>query len=87
MSNIIVQKFGGTSLGTEERIASVAKIVKEASQSANVIVVVSAMSGETNRLIKLAKSFGDDPSKREFMYPDFGFEDSLNNNGTISSIW
>ena len=66
MSNIIVQKFGGTSLGTEERIASVAKIVKEASQSANVIVVVSAMSGETNRLIKLAKSFGDDPSKREF---------------------
>lgn len=66
MPNIIVQKFGGTSLGTEERIAAVAKIVKEASQSANVIVVVSAMSGETNRLIKLAKSFGDDPSKREF---------------------
>ena len=66
MLNIIVQKFGGTSLGTEERIAAVAKIVKEASQSANVIVVVSAMSGETNRLIKLAKSFGDDPSKREF---------------------
>jgi len=51
MPNIIVQKFGGTSLGTEERIAAVAKIVKEASQSANVIVVVSAMSGETNRLI------------------------------------
>ena len=66
MPNIIVQKFGGTSLGTEERIAAVAKIVKEASQSANVIVVVSAMSGETNRLIELAKSFGDDPSKREF---------------------
>jgi len=65
MPNIIVQKFGGTSLGTEERIAAVAKIVKEVSQSANVIVVVSAMSGETNRLIELAKSFGDDPSKRE----------------------
>ena len=66
MSNIVVQKFGGTSVGSEERIAAVAKIVKEASQSSNIIVVVSAMSGETNRLIKLAKSFGDDPSKREF---------------------
>jgi len=64
MSNIVVQKFGGTSVGSEERIAAVAKIVKEASQSSNIIVVVSAMSGETNRLIKLAKSFGDDPSKR-----------------------
>ena len=66
MSNIIVQKFGGTSVGSEERIASVAKIVKEASKNNPIVVVVSAMSGETNRLIKLAKSFGDNPSKREF---------------------
>jgi aspartate kinase len=66
MSNIIVQKFGGTSVGSEERIAAVAKIVKEASINNPIVVVVSAMSGETNRLIKLAKSFGDNPSKREF---------------------
>lgn len=66
MSNIIVQKFGGTSVGSEERIAVVAKIVKEASKNNPIVVVVSAMSGETNRLIKLAKSFGDNPSKREF---------------------
>jgi aspartate kinase len=63
---MIVQKFGGTSVGSEERIASVAKIIQKASIDNSVIVVVSAMSGETNRLIKLAKSFGENPSKREF---------------------
>jgi len=56
MSKMIVQKFGGTSVGSEERIASVAKIIQQASIDNSVIVVVSAMSGETNRLIKLAKS-------------------------------
>ena len=66
MSNIIVQKFGGTSVGSEERIASVAKIVQKASLENSIVVVVSAMSGETNRLINLAKTFGDNPSKREF---------------------
>ena len=66
MSNIIIQKFGGTSVGSEERIASVAKIVQKASLENSIVVVVSAMSGETNRLINLAKSFGDNPSKREF---------------------
>ena len=66
MSIMIVQKFGGTSVGSEERIASVAKIIQKASIDNSVIVVVSAMSGETNRLIKLAKSFGENPSKREF---------------------
>ena len=66
MPNIIVQKFGGTSVGSEERIASVAKIVQKASLENSIVVVVSAMSGETNRLINLAKSFGDNPSKREF---------------------
>ena len=66
MSHIIVQKFGGTSVGSEERIASVAKIVQKASLENSIVVVVSAMSGETNRLINLAKSFGDNPSKREF---------------------
>ena len=66
MSNIIVQKFGGTSVGSEERIASVANIVQKASLENSIVVVVSAMSGETNRLINLAKSFGNNPSKREF---------------------
>ena len=66
MSRMIVQKFGGTSVGSEERIASVAKIIQKASIDNSVIVVVSTMSGETNRLIKLAKSFGENPSKREF---------------------
>lgn len=66
MTDILVQKFGGTSVGSEERIAAVAKIIKEASVTNSIVVVVSAMSGETNRLIKLAKSFGDNPSKREF---------------------
>ena len=66
MSEIIVQKFGGTSVGSVERIESVAEIVKNASLSNSVIVVVSAMSGETNKLIKLANHFGDNPDKREF---------------------
>ena len=66
MSNIVVQKFGGTSIGSEERIAAVAKIIKKASEKNSLVVVVSAMSGETNRLINLANSFGDNPSKREF---------------------
>jgi aspartate kinase len=66
MTDILVQKFGGTSVGSEDRIAAVAKIIKEASVTDSIVVVVSAMSGETNRLIKLAKSFGDNPSKREF---------------------
>ena len=59
MSEIIVQKFGGTSVGSVDRIESVAEIVKNASLLNSVIVVVSAMSGETNKLIKLANHFGD----------------------------
>ncbi len=66
MLEIIVQKFGGTSVGSVERIESVAEIVKNASHSNTVIVVVSAMSGETNKLIKLANHFGENPDKREF---------------------
>jgi aspartate kinase len=66
MAEIIVQKFGGTSVGSVERIAEVAKIVKKSAKENNIIVVVSAMSGETNKLIGLAKSFGENPNKREF---------------------
>ena len=66
MTEIIVQKFGGTSVGSAERIDAVAEIIKEASKSKKIIVVVSAMGGETNRLVKLAKHFDKDPDKREF---------------------
>ena len=66
MSEIVVQKFGGTSVGTVDRIDSVAEIIKNASKSNQIVVVVSAMGGETNRLVNLAKAFGDDPDKREF---------------------
>ena len=66
MSEIIVQKFGGTSVGSVGRIEEVAEIIKKASKEQKIIVVVSAMSGETNKLITLANHFGENPDKREF---------------------
>ena len=48
MSEIIVQKFGGTSVGSVERIDAVAEIIKNASKTNSLVVVVSAMGGETN---------------------------------------
>tara|TARA_Y100000739_G_scaffold206488_1_gene194431 strand:- start:1214 stop:2428 length:1215 start_codon:yes stop_codon:yes gene_type:complete len=66
MNEIIVQKFGGTSVGSVERIDAVAEIIKKASQSNRIVVVVSAMAGETNKLVNLAKNFNDNPNKREF---------------------
>ena len=66
MSEIIVQKFGGTSVGSVERIDAVAEIVKNASQSNKIVVVVSAMAGETNKLVNLSKNFSENPNKREF---------------------
>ncbi|MFM1892001.1 MAG: aspartate kinase [Pseudomonadota bacterium] len=63
---LIVQKYGGTSVGTTERIENVARKVKKWHDRGNdVVVVVSAMSGETNRLIALAEAISDDPSPRE----------------------
>ena len=63
---LIVQKYGGTSVGTVERIEAVAeKVVATRKQGHDVVVVVSAMSGETNRLIKLAKDIHDSPDPRE----------------------
>jgi len=62
----IVQKFGGTSVGSLERIRSTADIVQgELLRGNEVAVVVSAMSGETNRLISLAKEVSDAPAERE----------------------
>jgi aspartate kinase len=63
---LIVQKYGGTSVGTIERIQAVADRVIAARDRGNqVVVVVSAMSGETNRLIALAKQIDDRASARE----------------------
>jgi aspartate kinase len=64
---LIVQKYGGTSVGSVERIAAVAeKVMASRAQGHDVVVVVSAMSGETNRLVSLAKSIADPPKAREF---------------------
>lgn len=63
---LIVQKYGGTSVGSLERITNVAtKVMAARAQGHEVIVVVSAMSGETDRLLKLAKGLADPPSSRE----------------------
>ncbi|WP_404340852.1 aspartate kinase [Pseudoalteromonas mariniglutinosa] len=63
---LIVQKFGGTSVGSIERIEAVADlVVKTKQQGHQVVVVLSAMSGETNRLLALAKQIDKRPSARE----------------------
>jgi aspartate kinase len=61
-----VQKYGGTSVGSTERIKNVARrVAKFHSQGHQIVVVVSAMSGETNRLIALAHEVQENPSPRE----------------------
>ncbi|MCB1671748.1 MAG: aspartate kinase [Gammaproteobacteria bacterium] len=63
---LIVQKFGGTSVGTTERIEAVAdKIAGFRDRGEDIVVVVSAMSGETNRLVALAQAINDNPPPRE----------------------
>lgn len=63
---LIVQKYGGTSVGSPERIAAVADRVRRfAERGDKVVVVVSAMSGETNRLLALAGELNERPSARE----------------------
>lgn len=64
--SLIVQKYGGTSVGTVERIKSVAERVVKATRAGHkIVVVVSAMSGETNRLLGLADEISDRPLPRE----------------------
>ena len=64
--SLIVQKYGGTSVGTIERIQAVADRVAASHRAGNQLVVaVSAMSGETNRLIGLSKEIDQQPSLRE----------------------
>jgi len=63
---LIVQKYGGTSVGSPDRIRAVAERVKRfRDQNHDVVVVVSAMSGETNRLIELGKSVNPEVPARE----------------------
>jgi len=63
---LIVQKYGGTSVGSVERIENVArKVMARREQGDSVVVVLSAMSGETDRLLKLAKGITPNPSPRE----------------------
>jgi len=63
---VFVYKFGGTSVGSVERIKAVAKKIKHArDQGDQIVVVVSAMSGETNRLTGLAKEMQTQPNSRE----------------------
>lgn len=63
---LIVQKYGGTSVGTLERIEAVAqRVAKTRDEGNDVVVVVSAMSGETNKLIGYAEHFSKTPKQRE----------------------
>jgi aspartate kinase len=63
---LIVQKYGGTSVGTIERIKAVAeRVVRTAKAGNRVVVVVSAMSGETDKLIGLAHQISPSPNERE----------------------
>jgi aspartate kinase len=63
---LIVQKYGGTSVGNPERIRNVAKrVVRAREEGHDVVVVVSAMSGETDKLINLANQVSDNPDPRE----------------------
>ncbi|WP_236861714.1 aspartate kinase [Candidatus Magnetominusculus xianensis] len=63
---LIVQKYGGTSVGTKERIMAVAeRAVKTKRQNNGVVLVVSAMAGETDRLIRMAGEMHENPPERE----------------------
>ncbi|HEY2525879.1 MAG TPA: aspartate kinase [Candidatus Binataceae bacterium] len=63
---LIVQKYGGTSVGSIERIRAVAdRVARTRADGGRVVVVVSAMAGETNRLFKLASQLSDSPNARE----------------------
>lgn len=64
---LVVQKFGGTSVGDIERIKNVARrVIKQHQKGDQMVVVVSAMAGETNRLVALSKEITELPDGREF---------------------
>ena len=64
---LVVQKYGGTSVGNLDKIANVAKkVIRTKEEGNDVVVVLSAMSGETDRLIQLAQKAADEPDPREY---------------------
>lgn len=64
---LVVQKYGGTSVADINKIESVAKrVIKTKEEGNNIVVVVSAMAGETDRLIHLAQKASDEPDEREY---------------------
>jgi len=64
---LIVHKYGGTSVADLEKIENVArKVIKARQQGNDIVVVVSAMAGETDRLIQLAQKAAEDPDEREY---------------------
>jgi aspartate kinase len=64
---LVVQKYGGTSVGNLDKIANVAKkVIRTKEEGNDVVVVLSAMSGETDRLIQLAQKAADEPEPREY---------------------
>jgi len=70
--SLIVQKYGGTSMGSPERIREVARRVQRFVQEGHrLVVVVSAMSGETNRLLGLARESHDELRVLLRGHPDF----------------
>ena len=63
---LVVHKYGGTSVGDLERIENVAnRVIKAREAGQDIVVVVSAMSGETNKLISYAEHFTPTPAKKE----------------------
>ena len=67
ISNLVIQKFGGTSLANIERIQAVANLIEQSVKDGKeVVAVVSAMAGETQRLIDLAKEVQSEPDPREY---------------------
>ena len=64
---LVVQKYGGTSVGNLDKIANVAKkVIRTKEEGNDVVVILSAMSGETDRLIQLAQKAADEPDPREY---------------------
>ena len=67
MTNLVVQKYGGTSVGSVDRIKAVADIISKTTEAGDkVVVVLSAMEGETDKLIDLARSIDPNPEPREY---------------------
>ena len=65
-NRIVVQKYGGTSVGSAERIKEVAKrVIRHRDRGDSIVVVVSAMSGETNKLVTLINELNPTGSARE----------------------